>query len=230
MNRVTKFVKGIFHYVFEPIIVPIFHFLWYHSPNTWGNNTFLGYPIQQCPLDLQIYQELIYRQKPQFILQTGVNFGSSILYFASLLDLMGTSPNVLVIGIDIILKDEARNLKNPRIKLFKRSSTDPQVVSQVKENLQGQTKGMVILDSDHSKQHVLAELEIYRDFVDSGSYLVVEDTNVNGHPVKPHHGPGPYEAVREFLHNNSDFVRDDAIWKRNMFSFHQRGWLPRAKG
>ena len=196
-------------WVGDVLIVPAFHLLWYYSPDTWYRNSFLGYKIQQCPLDLQLYQELIHRLRPGFILQTGVAGGGSILYF------------------DIQLTAAARSLSHPRIRLFEGNSTDVELVERVKLSLPP-GGGLVILDSDHTKEHVLAELNAYKDLVGAGSYLVVEDTNINGHPVYPRFGPGPYEAVGDFLKENPSFTRDDALWRRNKFSFHQGGWLRRT--
>jgi cephalosporin hydroxylase len=104
------------------------------------------------------------------------------------------------------------------------SSTDDKIVRHVKEQISQTDKVMVILDSDHHKEHVLKELRIYGPLVTRGNYLIVEDSNLNGHPVHQDHGPGPMEAIEEFLIGNKEFVVDA---KREKFrlTFNPRGYL-----
>src|SRR5207244_9996508 len=121
----------------------------------------------------------------------GVNQGGSFLDFSSLFDLIDAGTEGLVIGIDTYLAPRARSLTHPRIRLVEGDSTDPAIVQQVKALVAGRT-GLVSLDSDHSKAHVLKELHIYKECVGIGDYLVAEDTHIIGHPVAWQGGHGQY--------------------------------------
>lgn len=183
-------------------VINLFHHLYYNS-RVWQNTYFLGHHILKCPLDLWIYQEMMVELKPDVIIETGTFHGASALYLASLCDIVGNG-EIITIDIDFV----PNRPQHPRITHLLGSSTAPNIVEQVKSRITGKQTVLVILDSDHSKAHVDEEMRIYHEFVTTGSYLIVEDTIVNGHPVRPEFGPGPMESVEEFLKTNSHFVID----------------------
>lgn len=205
-------------------LIDAFHRLYYQSQG-WDRQTYLGYPIKQCPLDMHLYQELIFRIKPAFVVQTGVAGGGSILYLAHLLDLAGVDAGAKVVGIDIELTDKAKTLSHPRVRLIEGDSASPGVATKARE-LVGPGGGLVSLDSLHRADHVHKELRLYADFVAAGSYLVVEDTNINGHPALPEYGLGPFEAAAQYFPTDPRFTHDAELPKRNLFSFHQ--WYRRT--
>lgn len=207
-------------------VVERFLQLWYEAPDTWKTATFAGRQVCQCPFDLWNYQEVIARDRPPAIIQTGVFQGGSLLWFAWVLDVIGAEPEIPVVGVDIDITEEAKTLDHPRIRCVEGDSIAPETLARVRD-LVPKGKALVSLDSDHSCAHVLKELEAYGGFVPPGGHLVVEDTMIGGHPVMPNLYPGPMEAVDRFLAAHSEFARDDAIWQRNLVSFHHHGWLTR---
>lgn len=203
-----------------------FHRLYYHAafdapPRTWKTCTWLGVPAQKCPLDLFVYQEILFATRPAVIVETGTAAGGSALYLASLCDLLGQGE---VITVDIVDVCQARH---PRITRLLGSSTDPAVVAQVHERVAGRP-ALVILDSDHTRDHVLGELAAYSPLVPLGGFLIVEDSNIHGHPVGWQYGPGPTEALGEFLRARDDFVVDRAC-ERHLVTFNPGGYLRRVK-
>lgn len=203
-------------------IINAFHKFYYES-GAWDRVAYLGVPTQKCPTDMWVYQELIHELKPDIVVECGTAFGGSALYLAHLMDAVGSGK---LISIDINYKEKRPD--HPRIAYLTGSSTAPEVLSQVRERIAGAGTVMVILDSDHSRDHVLAELRAYSPLVSLGSYLIVEDSNVNGHPADPAHGPGPMEALREFLDENRDFAVDRAREKFYL-TFNPNGYLKRIR-
>jgi cephalosporin hydroxylase len=199
-----------------------FHRLYYDA-EVWKDTYWLGVPIQKCPLDLWVYQEILWEVRPDLIVETGTYQGGSALFLASMCDLLGHGS---VVTID--LHPREGRPAHERITYLSGSSVEPGVVERVRAMAKPAERVLVLLDSDHSQGHVAAELRAYAPLVTPGSYLIVEDTNVNGHPVLPDFGPGPLEAVRDFLASTPDFVVDRAREKLLM-GFNPGGWLRRVR-
>jgi cephalosporin hydroxylase len=179
-----------------------------------------GYRTMKSPMDMWTYQEILADTKPDLVVECGTAFGGSSLFLASLFDLLGRGE---VLTIDIEARPGQPN--HPRISRLIGSSVDPAILAEVRRRAAGR-RTMVILDSDHSAAHVGAELEAYRGLVSPGCYLIVEDTDVNGHPVVPDHGPGPMEAVDAFLPTAPEFAVDRDR-ERFMLTLNPRGYLRR---
>jgi cephalosporin hydroxylase len=207
---------------FRQEVVDQFHYLYYHAfDQTWMQTTWLGVHVHKCPLDLWIYQELMREVGPDVIIETGTYDGGSALYLATLCDVMDRGR---VITIDIAPRPGRP--EHPRLEYLEGSSTSDAIRDALRERLQPGERVLVILDSDHSEAHVLDELERFAPLIPPGGYLIVEDTNVNGHPVHHHHGAGPMEAVRAFLADHPEF-ETDRTREKFFVSFNPRGYLRR---
>lgn len=194
----------------------------YYESGVWRNTFWLGVETLKCPLDLWVYQEILFEVRPRWIIECGTAAGGSALFLASICDLIGGGE---IITIDVI--ERPQRPVHPRIKYKTGSSVDQRIVGEIKDAVRGDEPVMVILDSDHRKEHVIEELRIYSEVVTAGSYLIVEDTNVNGHPVLQLHGPGPMEAIEQFLRETDKFVADR---EREKFfvTFNPKGYLKKS--
>jgi cephalosporin hydroxylase len=207
-------------------LVDGFHKLYYDSfvfDGTWADTRWLGAPAKKCPLDLWIYQEIMAELRPDVIVECGTADGGSALFLASICELLGGGT---VVSIDI--EERPGRPQHARIRYLTGSSTSEEIVDDVRRRVADASTVMVILDSDHSKGHVLEELRLYSPLVTPGSYVIVEDTNLNGHPVEPEFGPGPMEALEEFLQESDDFAVDDRGAKFYL-TFNPRGYLRRIR-
>jgi cephalosporin hydroxylase len=197
------------------------------------NFSWMGRPIIQYPQDIMALQEIIWRVKPALIVETGIAHGGSLVFFASMLELLGTG---LAVGIDVEIRPHNRvaieaHPVSRRLKLIEGSSVDPAIVAQAAALARGKAPVLVILDSNHTHEHVLKELELYSPLVTAGSYLVALDTVVEDMPKEffPDRpwGPGnnPKTAVREFLKGNRRFVVDREIQSKLLLTTAPEGYL-----
>ncbi len=201
---------------------------WYHEVVAKHKDEHLhwrGVPIVKSPHDLLVYQEILWRTKPDHVIETGTFKGGSALYLAHVADALGLPTRIT--SIDIHSYAEILP-SHDRIEFWLgRSSTDPVVLGRLKEHVDGRC--MVILDSDHSKHHVLRELQLYAPLVAKGCYLIVEDTNRDGYFLGGgYEGQGPAEALREWQPTNKGFVAD-RYCERLGFTQNPGGYLERVR-
>lgn len=198
--------------------------------------TWMGRPIIQFPQDMVAMQELVWQVKPELIIETGIAHGGSLVYYASLLEMMGLD-NAKVVGIDIDIRAHNRaaieaHPMMKRLHLIEGSSIAPEIVAQVRALAAGK-RTLVVLDSNHTHEHVLAELEAYAPLTSVGSYCVVMDTVVEDMPKElfPDRpwGPGnnPKTAVHAWLPKHPEFVIDKEVDAKLALTVAPDGYLKR---
>ncbi len=202
------------------------------------NFSWLGRPVIQYPQDLFAMQEIIWSLKPDLIIETGVAHGGGLIFYASMLELLGNDGCVLGIDIDIRKHNLEEIQKHPlfkRIKLIEGCSASTEVLSQVSKLAAEKETVLITLDSNHTHEHVSRELKLYSPLVSQGSYMVVFDTIVeelpdNMYPDRPwSKGNNPMTAVGEFLAENRDFEIDHELESKLLISVAPSGYLRRVR-
>lgn len=198
------------------------------------NFSWMGRPIIQFPQDIIAMQEIIWKVKPGLVVETGIAHGGSLVFYASMLELLGGDGHVLGIDIDIREHNRIAIEQHPmfkRITMIQGSSIDEEVVKQVCQLAEGKNKVLVALDSNHTYDHVLRELKLYSPLVKKDSYLIVFDTVIedmpeDSFPDRPW-GPGnnPKTAVKEFLEINNRFVIDREVANKLLITVAPDGFL-----
>lgn len=202
------------------------------------NFKWLGRPIIKFPNDIVLLQEIIWDVKPDLIIETGIAHGGSLVFSASMLELLGG--NGEVIGVDIDIREHnRREIENhpmfKRITMIESSSTSDDTIAKIQEATKTKTKVMVCLDSNHTHEHVLKELQLYSPFVTVGSYIVLPDTFIEYFPKgyfkdRPWDvGNNPMTALKEFLAHNDNFVVDKERQNKLMITEGFDGYLKRIK-
>jgi cephalosporin hydroxylase len=211
---------------------------WFARASTYEYSyhfTWLGRPIIQFPEDMLVLQEIIWKVAPDVIIETGIAHGGSLVFSASLLELLGGEQRrVIGVDIDIRLHNRVAIEAHPlfrRIRLIEGSSIDPEVVERVRAGVQPGERVLVILDSNHTHSHVLRELELYSPLVEKGSYLIALDTIIEAMPPEFSRdrpwGPGnnPQTAVEEFLSRTDRFEVDEQLERKLTLSVAPTGYL-----
>jgi len=204
-------------------VIREFHKLYYQSKIVSHSTHWLGVAVLKCPLDLWIYQDIIFQCKPDVIVEAGTHHGGSAFYMASIFDLVG---NGRVITLDVV--DKPGRPRHQRITYLKASSTEKSTLDSVKNIIGQNKKVMVILDSEHDFVHVSKELALWSPVVSVGQYLIVEDTNIGGNPVHPEWANGPLQAVRKWDPDKNGFVTDHSR-EKFLMTFNPSGYLKKVR-
>lgn len=214
-----------------------FHNLFYNGLHTLNENTWLGIPAIQNPNDVWITQEILSEVKPDFVVEAGAFMGGSAVLWAMVLREVNPSGRVITIDVrDIPDATKQLPIFRERVEFLLGSSTADDIVQRVRSRVAGH-KVVVILDSNHHRDHVLAELKAYADLVPVGCYIIVQDSDIDGHPVlidpkgpaASYIGqPGPMEAIEAFVPADGRFVVDLSR-ERLMVTTNPKGYLRRAK-
>jgi cephalosporin hydroxylase len=203
------------------------YFRRYYDLGVWKRQHYRGIRILKVPTDLWNYQEIFTERRIEWVVETGSCHGGSALFFADLLELAGAAGRVITIDVS---HHALQVRQHPRIEFLLANSASEDTAARVAGILPAQRGPLfMILDSDHSKPHVLRELELLTPLLRSGDYLVVEDTCVNGHPVRPEFGPGPMEALEEFMRQRpGQFLLDKERETKFGYTAAPSGYLIKA--
>lgn len=202
------------------------------------NFAWLGRPIIKFPNDIVVMQEIIWEVKPELIIETGIAHGGSIIFSASMLELIGGTGQVVAVDIDIRKHNRLEIEKHPmckRITMLEGSSVSEEILTKIRRIAKGRNKIMVFLDSLHTHEHVLQELKLYSPFVSVGSYLVLPDTFIEHFPKGYYSnrpwdvGNNPMTAMREFLKTNDNFIIDKSKADKLLITEAFDGYLKRIR-
>jgi len=200
------------------------------------NFDWLGLPIIQYPQDIVALQEIIWMTKPDLIIETGIARGGSLILYASLLEMIHNNGVVVGIDVDIRRHNRERIINHPlfhRIRLIENSSIEEDTLAAVRNIAEGKTRIMVSLDSNHTHEHVVKELQLYSPFVSKGCYCVVFDTIIEKMEAGSFHdrpwgkGNNPQTAIEQFLRNNRNFSIDNEIEAKLLITAAPGGYLVR---
>ncbi|BBY96212.1 rhamnosyl O-methyltransferase [Mycobacterium gallinarum] len=229
MGVIRQIASGVAGAIYRPsdAIAEEYH-KWYYGTMVWLHTSWMGVPCQKSVSDMWNYQEILWSLRPSLVVEFGSFQGGSGVFFAHIL--RQTGQRFAVLSVDITHQNlHANAVKDPDVVWFESSSIAPQVAEKISQ-LRSEFPGPVfaILDSDHSRDHVLAEMKSLRPLLRAGDYMIVEDSNVNGHPVLPGMGPGPFEAIEDYeAEFPDDYVHDREREVKFGFTFATNGFMIR---
>jgi cephalosporin hydroxylase len=195
-----------------------YHEVWYNAPHTWHYTQFLNIGVMKSPNDLWVYQDIMVNHKPQTVIETGTYQGGSALWLASLADLLSLDMKIFTIDIK-----DFRRCAHPKITFIRGDSTDPLLAADLIEQIEGPL--LVILDADHSAEHVRKELELYASMCKVGDWLVVEDTNITW--PGEHGDRGAAGGLADYLAEHPGEWRQDILSERYLLTMNPGGWMQR---